>query len=52
MPEKDPDPATEASVSRDCAARQLIDLMAANTSGVEDEALVNRMWEVPVPPSE
>ncbi|WP_280489902.1 hypothetical protein [Nocardia carnea] len=52
MPEKDPDPALEASVPREYAARQLIDRMAANANGLKDEALVNRMWAVPVPPSE
>lgn len=52
MPEKDPDPALEASVLREYAARRLIDHMAANTNGLEDEALVNRMWASPVPPSE
>lgn len=52
MPEKDPDPAREAPASREHAARRLIDLMAANTNGLEDDALVNRMWAVPVRPSE
>jgi Arc/MetJ family transcription regulator len=29
---------------RTSAARSLMNLMAENTSGVEDEALVNNMW--------
>ncbi|MGV9638112.1 hypothetical protein ACWDO0_28380 [Nocardia rhamnosiphila] len=52
MPEKDPDPAREASALREHAARRLIDRMAANTNGLKDEALVNRMWAVPVRQSE